>query len=301
MVDPPRECACVLTDMKKLLLPILVALFAAFTSAQSEQKNPKNLPKLSADEIVSKHLASIGSQEVRDAVKSRVLTGVGVHTTRVGAGRIGGPAQFATSGNSVILAMVLNSNDYPYEKIAFDGKDATFGVMPAGGYSELGTFLKTNKSIFKRGFFGGSLSEGWALLHPNKELKLESAGTAKIDDRVLYKLKVAGAGSGDMSIALYFEPETFRHVRTEYTYRTGQLTTPSPVGSSGAGATNTYSPDLFTLTEDFSNFAKVDDLVLPLTYVIEFTTQAGKTKVWTVKFNQAYNNQPVEPSVFRIS
>ena len=57
----------------------------------------------------------------------------------------------------------------------------------------------------------------------------------------------------------------------------------------------------YTLTEDFSNFAKVEGLVLPLTYVVEYTSSAGKPVTWTVNFKQAYNNQPLEANVFKTS
>jgi hypothetical protein len=286
--------------MKKFLLPTALFALAVCAYAQGETKNSKNLPKLSADEIIAKHLASIGSESTRNAIKSRVMIGVGAFTTKVNPGRVGGAAQFATAGQSLLLAIVINSSDYPFEKFAFDGKDATFGVMPSGGYSPLGSLLKTNKTIFRRGFLGGVLSQGWPLLQTSREVRFESGGIASAGERDLYKLKVTGAGSGDIAIALYFEPETFHHVRTEYTYRSGQLTTPNPnrpmIG--GAGVT---APESYKLTEDFSNFKKVDDLVLPLTYTIELTPSSGRSLIWTSNFSQVFNNQEIDPSSFRIS
>jgi hypothetical protein len=294
MPDPSSRGSTAL--MKKLLFLALTFIVAAHVAAQNSE--PNKLPKMSAEEIISKHLASIGDQSTLASVKSRIMVGVGVFTAKTRAGRIGGPAQLASTGDKFLLAVMLNSNDYPYEKVGFDGKDVTTGILPDGGLSPLAEFLKSNKLIVRRGLLGGVLSQGWPLLSERREVKLESAGTAKIGDRTLYKLKLTASGMGEMTVALYFEPGTFRHVRTEYSYRTGQLTSPNPNRPNQLGGT---SPGYYLLTEDFSNFSKVDNLVLPLSYVLEYTTDAGKTLTWQINFSQAYNNQPLEASVFRVS
>src|SRR5262245_60529373 len=103
-----------------LILSLVILVFCISALGQTDSKN---LPKLTAEEIIAKHVASIGKAESIAAIKSRILVGVGVFTTKQGAGKIGGPAQFATDGQRMVLAVVLNSNDYPFEKMAYDGKD----------------------------------------------------------------------------------------------------------------------------------------------------------------------------------
>jgi len=98
-------------------------------------------------------------------------------------------------------------------------------------------------------------------------------------------------------VTLYFEPETFRHVRTEYFYRTGQVTSPNPNRVQPEGTV----PSSYTVTEEFSDFAKVDDLVLPLTYVVEYESDAGKALIWTINFTQAVNDQTLDASAFKVS
>jgi len=280
--------------MKNSLPLLLLFVFPAFVLCQSDSKN---LPKLSADQIIAKHLASIGEAPAITAVKTRILVGVGEFTSRNQAGKVGGPAQLASDGNKFLLALVFNANNYPYEKIGFDGKDLSTSMLPTGGFSPLSNFLKSNKFVLKYGLFGGVLSENWPLLKTEKGLKIEASGITKVGDRNVYKLKVSGSGTGDAVISLFFDAETFRHVRTEYFYRVSQLTSPSP-NSSIIGGT---APTDYTLTEDFSNFAKVEGLILPLTYVVEYTSSAGKPVTWTVNFKQAYNNQPLEANVFKVS
>jgi len=278
--------------MERFLSFVIITLIAVVgTFAQSEKKPEK----ITVEELVAKHLASIGTPEAIAAAKSRVMAGVGVFTTKSSPGRIGGPAQLASSGDKFLLAIVLNSNDYPYEKFAYDGKDLTTGVRPGGGLSALGDFLRSNKVIFKRGLLGGVLSQQWAPLNAQKDVKLTFGGSTKMGDKSLYKVKASGAGLGDMTVSLYFEPDTFRHVRTEYFYRTGQLSTLSPDRTGGP------APSTYTLTEDFSNFTKVDDLILPMNYVLEYTTDVGRPMTWTVNFSQVFNNQPLEATVFRVS
>jgi hypothetical protein len=266
-------------------------------SAQKD-KDDKKLPKLSADEIIAKHIESIGPKNKIGTVRTRILTGIGTLTSKINyAGKLGGPAQFASSADKLVLGIVFNSNEYPFEKIGFDGKDLTTGKF-SSGVSPLSEFLRSNKFIVKRGLFGGALSTAWPFINGSKDVRLESAGAVKVDDQMLYRLKLTTSGSGDMSISLYFEPETFRHVRTEYYYRTSQIMSPNPNRPTVPGS----EPTDYMVTEEFSNFGQVEGLTLPLTYIIRYETKGGsKSLIWTINFDKAYVNQDLEDSVFRVS
>lgn len=279
--------------MPRNILPLLLI----FICGHAAFGQSKSLPKLTADEIVSKHLTSIGTPEAIAAVKSRVMVGVGtLNSKTTHAGKIGGPAQFASEGQMLLLAMVLNSNDYPFEKVGYDGKDLTAAILPGGTSTALSSFLKSSKFVVKHGLFGGVLCGGWPLLKPEKDVKLEAGGTVKDGDRTLYKLKFSTSGIGDMIVSLYFDSETFRHVKTEYFYRSGQVSSPNP----GRAVNGDTAPTEYTVTENFSNFVKVDDLTLPMSYLIEYASPA-RSLVWTLNFSQAYNNQALEPAVFKVS
>jgi hypothetical protein len=287
--------------LRALVKPSAVAFLCILISGAAfaqKDKDDKKLPKLSADEIVAKHVGSIGPKDKIAAVRTRILTGVGTLTSKIDyAGKMGGPAQFASSGDKLVLAVVFNANDYPFEKVGYDGKDLSTGNFP-GGVSPLANFLKSNKFIVKRGLFGGALSTAWPLLDGSKDVRLESAGAVKIGDQTPYKLKLTTSGSGDMSISLYFEPDTFRHVRTEYYYRTGELMSPNPNRPVMLGS----GPQDYMVTEEFSNFGQVEGLTLPLTYVIRYETKGGsKSLIWTINFDKAFVNQDLEDTVFRVS
>jgi len=279
-----------------LTFSAIAAIFVLSLTALG-QKNSTDLPKLSADEIIGKHVASLGSFKP-GSLTSRVLVGTGEFSSKVQGEKVGGPVQFASAGSKLLLALVFNANNYPYDKIGFDGKDLSFGVLPGGGYSPLDNFLKSNKAVVRRGLFGGVLTQAWPLLTNDKDVKFEAAGTTKIDNRPVYKLKASFSGIGEMSVLLYFESETFRHIRTEYFYRTGQLTSPNPNRPAQIGGAAVES---YTLTEDFSNFSKAEDFILPMTYSITYETQAGKAVNWKINFTEVYNNQAIDDSAFRIS
>ena len=228
--------------------------------ADGGQKKPS---KLTADEVVSRHINSIGSADALAAARSRVLVGTGTLKGGVGfSGTIGGPVQFASQGENFVFAMLLNSNTYRYEKVGYNGKDVTTG-RPTGERTPLGDFLEGHKGIVKRGLFGGALSSAWPLLAGKKGVKYEFAGTTELQGKQLYKLKFSSPGTGDLGIALYFEAESFRHVMTEYKFTVEQSAGPKLIV--GAAQNPTY----FNMTEHFSNFSKVGDLVLPLTYMID--------------------------------
>jgi hypothetical protein len=169
--------------MKRVFSALLIGIAAA--SSTFAQKD-----KPTAAEVISKHLASIGTLEAIKAAKSRVLVGTGSLNSQLRyTGKITGPAQLAFADDKVLLAIIFNSNDYPSEKLAFDGKEITYGRAignlalgspPSASPSNvtdtrsrrnltlLGEFIKAQGSIVKSGLFGGVLSSAWPLTGDGK-------------------------------------------------------------------------------------------------------------------------------------
>jgi len=294
---------------KTLIVSALILVFGAAVFSQT----PKSLPDLKPDEIIARHLASIGSPEAISAVKSRVFVGQARLTSRIGyIGQLTGQAQFASAGNNLLLAAIFNSNEYPYEKAAFNGKDVSVG-RPNGNLTPFGDFLKANKGIIREGLFGGVLSTAWPLLSKEGKLKFTSAGIAEIGGRSFYKLKVTGGSLGGTKVVMFFDGENFRHAATEYTQTISvgisKGNKPAPesddfgtnTGTAMANTKETY----MTFTERFSNYAKSGDTVIPLTYVIDYTYQ-DKNGVTTtlnldVRFKDVYLNQDLGADVFNVS
>jgi hypothetical protein len=277
---------------KAILLAALLATFSVFASAQKE--------KITAEEIIQKHLASIGTPEAIAAVKSRVMVGQGNLSSRLGyIGGITGPAQLASDGDKFLLAIVFNSNDYPYEKLAYDGKNMSIG-RPRGNVTRLGEFLKSQSSLLKQGLLGGALSSAWPLLNRDpKAVKVEYAGTENIGGKTLHKVKFNPARSDSLRVTLYFDADTYQHVMSEYQY-----TIQPHMISSDSTVNPTAKASHYSLIERFSDFKKVGDLTLPLQYTIDVasqTAEGAETLRWTIAIKQVFYNEPLEAANFKVS
>ena len=280
--------------VKKIVFVLLVLLL--LDSLVFAQKD-----KMSLEEVISKHLASIGTPEARTAAKSRVMVGQATLASKVGfIGRIGGPAQFASDGNKLLLAIVFNSNDYKYEKLAFDGREISYGRPFSNELTTLGDFIKAQPSIVKQSILGGVMSSGWILQNLDaKKLKAEYIGQETLSGKAFHKLRIRPPGSGELKIVLYFDVDTFQHRLTQYEYTIQPyLATSDSTENSRAKAQH------FSMTEQFSDFKKVGDLVLPLAYSINISNQYEERTAeltWTMKFEQVFYNEPLEATVFKVS
>jgi hypothetical protein len=75
--------------------------------------------KITSEELIKKHLASIGATEDINASHTRISTGSTQAKLRLTntAVELSGPAQLASDGDKFLLAMVFQSNNYPHEKV----------------------------------------------------------------------------------------------------------------------------------------------------------------------------------------
>ena len=254
---------------------------------------------MTPEELIAKHLESIGSPAARAAMKS--VTAVGT-TKATFFGRGGGVAEgiavVASEGEKYLVAMKFNNPAYPFEKLGFDGDDFSVGFIRPGVRTVFGEFLRTNQSTFKRGIFSGVLSTSWELLNfDEKDAKLRYSGMAKIDGKKYHELEYNPRKGSDLSISLFFDPDTFRHVRTEYK-RTISARQGATVDSSAGQSEIRYK-----LVEDFSDFKEENKLTLPHTYKIylEILTGNGTTSYeWLMNLQKFSFNQPIDATEFKV-
>lgn len=294
----------------------LTAIFSAvFTIAIAT--NTFAQEKLKVEDVVSKHLSAIGPTEAISATKSIIAVGDAKALSRSTAVRdVIGVSQVVSEGDKVVLAMVFNSTTYPYEKAGYDGNKMTVALWETTGRrSALTEFLASQQSIFKEGLIGGTLSSAWPLLNAAaKDAKLSYGGTKKIENRLVHEVKYSPRkGGGDMKITLFFDAETFQHVRTEYSYTTsarmGSRASSGPMASPGApgvvNATDTGSSTLnrYKLVEEFSDFKTAGQLTLPHTYKLRLTVDSSSTLLleWVMNFKQFTFNEQIDDSVFNVS
>lgn len=254
--------------------------------------------RLKPEEIVARHLEAVGAAETRGSIKTRIAVGtvaLAFKAPKLAQGL--GRAVFASEGEQNIFGMVFdNSPDYPYEKVGFDGKKVTVSYVRPGVRSPLGDFLFTHKAIVRGGLVGGVLSQSWPLFNLSGGAgKVEGGGTKKIGDRQAYELKYTPKGGSDLSVSLFFDAETFRHVRTEYTRTISAQMGPTPETSARQSETR------YKLTEEFSDFKKEAGLDLPHVYKLKLEIRSGGVSFdgeWAATMRQFSFNQRLAPNSF---
>lgn len=156
-----------------------------------------------------------------------------------------------------------------------------------------------------------------------------------MDGRELHEIEYTPKGGlNSIKVKLFFEPDTFRHVRTEYilgvhgeqSLQAGQTVTvgvptsanlSSGQGSTGvvtrdAGVQNQIADSHYLLVEKFDNFKEVKfkdsngsengSLTLPHSYTLEYSVEGqGSTFLahWNLIADQWMQNGKLDPSVFK--
>ena len=271
---------------------------------------------LKPEEIIAKHLESVGPAPARAAVKSRVVEGGATFRVLVGgSGAIDGKAVVASAGQKSNFLFKINTNDYRGEQFICDGdKTSVAGTHADKSRSELGDFLRSQDVVLREGLLGGVLNTSWPLMDVNAhQAKLSSDGLKKVDGRQLYAMHYKPKKGTDLEIVLYFDPETFQHVMTVYSRRQGGglggVTYVSPEGpemSTGADEISTArrSESRYRIEERFSDFKTTDGLSLPTHYDLRYTQEleTGFTKSveWEVTASQVLNNVSLDARNFQV-
>lgn len=273
-----------------LIFLILPVVFGVENAAAQEKMKP--------DEIVAKHLEAIGSAEARAPGRSRIASGNSVIALRTGgSGQAGGGASIASKDNAIWINAEFEAPDYPFERMSYDGKKLVVRQYKPGARSPIGEFFLTFDEVFEEGLAGGALSSAWALLRlEERRAKLKYDGTDKIDGKPVYRLKYQPRKSSDLKIKLYFDAESFRHVRTEY-----ERTIAAQMGAA-PGTSVSQRETHFKLTEDYADFATVGGLTLPKKYKISYSYSSRSNPIeidWTFDFSKFEFNQPINIEKFR--
>ena len=258
-----------------------------------------NGQKIKAEEIVSRYLASIGPADKRALIKSFVAVG-DVHVDYVTQKNqpANGRIVIASEGNKMFLGMKLNALDYSQEKILFDGKKVDVAIVRGGSRSVLGNFVQSYSVLVSQGLLGSALTTAWGLYGiDERRTKVSLAGTKKLDGKDVYALTINPKGGGDLEITMFFDQETFHHVRTEY----------KRTSSAGIGRTidesARQSETRLKLTEDFSDFKDFQGITIPNKYKLSYSVTGanGTTEiVWTCSLTEFAINQTLDPSTFEV-
>jgi len=283
-----------LVKPSSLVLSVYLTLLPG-ASAQSPKAD-----KIKPEEVVARHLESIGTARARAAVTTRIIAGTSQVIIRTPPpGQAVGKAVLASEGVKSLFGMSFPSPVYPREQLAYNGNTFMAAFSTPGVRSGLGNFLMMHEIIFRHGLMGGALTSAWPLLDlESHHAQLEYAGTKKLNDELLYELKYLPRGNSDLKVTLFFERETFRHVRTEY-----ERTVSAPMGK--VEYTNIQEREArYKMVEEFSLFKLEGELTLPHIYKIKVsidTVNGTYVAEWTIKLTQFEFNQKIDQSAFNVS
>ncbi len=253
--------------------------------------------ELTSEQVLEKHLESVGKQAKREGLKTLFAAGLSEFESKSPVIKGGGKAVVVSDANNLYFAMSLNSREYPFEKIGAFGSKISLPFINAGNRSLLGSFLNGHPKILTDSLFCGAMSLRWIFgVAEKRKLKMRSGGVKKIEGQSVHVLEVLSTTSGaeDFKIRLYFDMENFRHVRSEYrrTVQAGRII---------FGQQNQQSDSRLDLTEEFSDFKSVDGLTLPHAYKVTFSSNSNSAQYessWGIKISTYYFNQKLAPGFF---
>lgn len=274
--------------MRRVLLLLLIASLACFAKD----------PEFKAEDIVARHLDSIGTAQARGAARSRLAQGTCAMSVIVGGGgTMSGDALLVSLNRKANVTLKFPSTQYPGEQFVVDGNSIVVAQTGPNTRSSLGDFIYRHNEILKEGLLGGTLFTSWSLLDVSvKQPRLKYEGLKRINDRQLHVLSYKPKKSSDeLSILLYFEPETFRHVMTAYSYTVA-------ASMSSRQTAERRRPDAhadevrYRLEESFSDFRAVDGLTLPQSWKLRYTVEPAQTSIldWNINISRVVHNTIVE-------
>ena len=278
----------------RMSLAVMLTLAAFFPAAHAADAK--------AEEIVAKHLDSIGTAEARAAVTSRAAQGTLRFKILVGgSGEAVGTWGRVSDHRKSNFVMRFGTGNWRGEQFIFDGEKTFFAAATASHErSDFGKFAGGQDFIVKEGLLGGVLTTGWAVqnLDPNRA-KLEYAGLKKIDGHELHCIEYFSKNGTEMTVKLYFDPATYRHVKTVYSV----LTVPTGITNGIVNSAHVQNVR-YTIEERFSDFQTENGITLPHHYDLQYSEelQNGSTRVydWDMTADRINDNIGLDPKNFQI-
>jgi outer membrane lipoprotein-sorting protein len=283
-------------------IPVLATLLVMVSLASAAELKP--------EELVAKHLDSIGTAEARKAIKSRAVEGTVQYKLLVGgAGTMDGKAVVVSEQGKLRLLFKFSNNIYKGEQVVSDGnRIEVAATTQEKTRSPLGDYMYTQDAAIHEGLLGGVLSTAWPLLDLDAhKAKVYYQGLKNIDGHQVYDLRYKPKKGSDQEIDLFFDQETYRHVMTVYklsihptlsrgvTYQGQQV-------ASGDEVQSRQQETRYRVEERFSDFKTADGITMPMHYSLHFSRelQSGATSVseWDVAINAITENAPLDPRNF---
>lgn len=278
-------------------------------------------PAASLQELIEKHMASIGTPEARTAAKNRVAQGTARYeVTTGGAGHIDGQCTVLSEAKNAREVWRFNTTNYRGEDLQTDGNKVQ---VSKGTYvsnvpneprrSVLGDFLYNEAALLREGIFFGTIGVNWPLLDAKyNSAKLSYEGVKTINGQQLHEVKYTPKKKSDAEVKLYFD-EQFHHVLTIATMTVDPRLLSGATGdsqdfmnrgsSSGEGFANSQQQSVrYRMEQRFDDFQKSGDLMLPTHENVKFSAEGYATTLvnYDVKMTTVNSNVGLDPKNFQI-
>jgi hypothetical protein len=261
---------------------VFCALLALIVAVTADEKT-----KMTAEEIINKHLEAAGGKEALAKFKSRVALGT--------IKREGHPdedfAIMSEAPNRVSARYIFKQGDW---QLTYDG---TRSINRPQFPRALADVEQKHHEMLSSGLMFNSISLYNLLLEDDRSnVKMEAKGTKKVAGRNAYIVEIKRGNLPKMR--LYFDAETFMWVRTDY----GNVTRREQMG---AFTNDIQNKGVENATIDFyvetSDFKEVDGIKLPFRFVQvitqPFINKTHSTMIGTIK--EYRHNIQIDPGMFR--
>jgi hypothetical protein len=281
------------------------ALFVTAMFVAIMQARPDNKP--APADIVAKHLEAIAAADVRARIHGTQIKGtVDLTVKQGGVGQSTGRVMMASQGMQNVINLTFDSGE-PTTAFAFDGSKVSVTQFRPGRHTPLEHFFAAYPDVVKEGLIGGVLSQAWPLANlAERDPKLEYAGLKKIGGTELHAIKYTPRKGSDLKILLFFEKETFRHVRTEYeqtVYSDEQKRIAGGGGTLPSVQEQRGTPQRLNVREEFSEFRLENGLMLPHRYSFELSLQSQTRPLmleWVFALTEFSFNVPIDAKDFSV-
>jgi outer membrane lipoprotein-sorting protein len=271
-----------------MLKRYLVILATVLTLALSTSVRAAD-EKLTAAEIINKHLSAAGGKEALAKVKSRVAIGT------------------VKRENQAEAHMVIMSEAPDRVSAAYVFQDSTWRLIYDKGKTVFRPSLTREYTVvedkYREMLASGFMFNGIALYNAltaeaASEMKVEAKGTKKINGRQAYVVECKRDKKSGV-VRLFFDAENFMWVRTEF----GRLTIPKQIGAfTNAVESRSDDEPVVDFYVETSDFRDVDGIKLPfrLVQVVTFPLLRQK-QVGTITstINEYRQNIEIDPKMFQ--